>query len=80
MPCRKRDKNLGLPLFAIGAYLDGWGETNKLLGIGTALGKKEAGFKAATVALENRKLMKVYEDKKKAFLEEQRRATLLKEN
>ncbi|KAM0553858.1 hypothetical protein ACHAPJ_007204 [Fusarium lateritium] len=80
MPCKKKDKNLGLPLFAIGAYLDGWGETNKLLGIGTALGKKEAGFKAATVALENRKLMKVYEDKKKAFLEEQRRATLLKEN
>ncbi|KAF4967102.1 hypothetical protein FSARC_5294 [Fusarium sarcochroum] len=70
MPCKKKDKNLGLPLFAIGAYLDGWGETNKLLGIGTALGKKEAGFKAATVALENRKLMKVYEDKKKAFLEE----------
>ncbi|KAF5019353.1 hypothetical protein F66182_8642 [Fusarium sp. NRRL 66182] len=70
MPCKKKDKNLNLPLYAIGAYLDGWGETNKLLGIGTALRKKEAGDKAAMVALENRKLLKVYEDKKKAYLDE----------
>ncbi|KAJ4316418.1 hypothetical protein N0V84_007855 [Fusarium piperis] len=68
MPCNKKDKNLGLPLFAIGVYLDGWGETNKLLGIGTALQKKEAGAKAASAALENRKLMKLFGDKKKAFL------------
>ncbi|KAF5658353.1 ribonuclease iii [Fusarium heterosporum] len=72
MPCRKKDKNLNLPLFAIGAYLDGWGETSKLLGIGTALGKKEAGEKAAAAALENRKLLKVYEAKKKAWMEETR--------
>lgn len=68
MPCNKKDKNLGLPLFAIGAYLDGWGETNKLLGIGSALQKKEAGAKAASAALENRKLMKLFGDMKKAFL------------
>ncbi|KAM0427033.1 hypothetical protein ACHAPT_007931 [Fusarium lateritium] len=68
IPCKKKDKNLGLPLYAIGVYLDGWGETNKLLGIGTALSKKEAGTKAAGVALENRKLMKLFGDKKKTFL------------
>ncbi|SPJ87915.1 related to Ribonuclease III [Fusarium torulosum] len=72
MPCKKKDKNLNLPLFAIGVYLDGWGETNKLLGIGTALGKKEAGEKAAAEALENRKLLKVYESKKRAWMEEAR--------
>ncbi|KAM0192008.1 hypothetical protein ACHAPA_003091 [Fusarium lateritium] len=72
MPCRKKDKNLNLPLFAIGVYLDGWGEKDKLLGIGTALGKKEAGEKAAAEALENRKLLKVYEAKKRAWMEEAR--------
>ncbi|KAI8720490.1 RNase III domain-containing protein [Fusarium sp. LHS14.1] len=68
MPCNKKDKNLGLPLYAIGVYLDGWGETNKLLGVGTALKKTEAGAKAASAALENRKLMKLLGDKKQAFL------------
>jgi ribonuclease-3 len=72
MPCKKKDKNLNLPLFAIGVYMDGWGETNKLLGIGTALGKKEAGEKAAAEALENRRLIKVYETKKRAWMEEAR--------
>ncbi|KAM5351946.1 hypothetical protein ACJ41O_004669 [Fusarium nematophilum] len=70
MPCQKKDKNLGLPLFAMGVYLDGWGETNKLLGIGTALKKKEAAAKAAMVALENSKLMKLYGSKKRAFMDE----------
>ncbi|RSL55997.1 hypothetical protein CEP54_009074 [Fusarium duplospermum] len=68
MPCNKKDRNLGLPLYAMGVYLDGWGETNKLLGVGTALKKTEAGAKAASAALENRKLMKLLGDKKKAFL------------
>ncbi|UNI20036.1 Ribonuclease III [Purpureocillium takamizusanense] len=69
MPGNKKDKNHGLPLYTIGVYLDGWGETKKLLGTGTALQKKEAGHKAAAQALENKKLMKVYEAKKKAFQE-----------
>ena len=42
---------------------------NKVLGTGTALQKKEAGHKAAAQALENKKLMRVYETKKKAFQE-----------
>lgn len=69
MECTKKDKNLGLPLFAVGAYLDGWGEQHKLLGLGTALNVKEAGHKAATEAMQNRKLMKIYVAKKKEYME-----------
>ncbi|KAF7544805.1 hypothetical protein G7Z17_g9669 [Cylindrodendrum hubeiense] len=68
----KKDKNLGLPLFSVGIYLDGWGEKNKYLGVGTALKKKEAGQKAAAMALQNKKLMTLYGDKKRAFMETQK--------
>lgn len=66
---KKRDKHLGQELFTVGVYLDGWGESGKLLGVGSALSIKEAGQKAAAGVMENKKLMKVYESKKKAFLE-----------
>lgn len=69
MESNKRDRHLGQELFTIGVYLDGWGETGKLLGVGSALSVKEAGQKAAAEALESKKLMKVYESKKKALLE-----------
>lgn len=69
IPGNSKDKDLGLPLFTVGVYLDGWGEKNKLLGMGTALQKKEAGHKAAKMALENKRLMKLYGAKKKAFQE-----------
>ncbi|KAK1594949.1 RNase3 domain-containing protein [Colletotrichum navitas] len=65
----KKDKyNKKLALFTVGVYLDGWGEKNKLLGTGSDLNKKEAGQKAAQMALNNKKLMKVYEEKKRAFV------------
>ncbi|GJC85698.1 ribonuclease 3 [Colletotrichum liriopes] len=65
----KKDKyNKKLALFTVGVYLDGWGEKNKLLGTGSDLNKKEAGQKAAQMALNNKKLMKVYEEKKKAYM------------
>lgn len=67
----KKDKKLNLPLYPVGVYLTGWGEQDKLLGVGSALNKKEAGQKAAAAALENKKLMKLYGDKKKAFQEAQ---------
>ncbi|KAK7417133.1 hypothetical protein QQX98_004736 [Neonectria punicea] len=76
----KRDKNLSLPLFTVGVYLDGWGETNKFLGVGTALQKKEAGQKAAMMALENKKLMTLFGDKKIAFQEAQRALEEAKEH
>ncbi|KAK1639815.1 ribonuclease III domain-containing protein [Colletotrichum phormii] len=66
----KKDKyNNKLALFTVGVFLDGWGEKNKLLGTGSDLNKKEAGQKAAQMALNNKKLLKVYQDKKKAFLD-----------
>ncbi|KAJ3961343.1 hypothetical protein N0V92_001992 [Colletotrichum tropicale] len=65
---KQKDKlNKKLALFTIGVYLDGWGEKNKLLGVGSDLNKKEAGQKAATAALGNKKLMKTYQDKKVAL-------------
>ncbi|WQF81741.1 Putative ribonuclease III domain, double-stranded RNA-binding domain-containing protein [Colletotrichum destructivum] len=65
----KKDKyNKKLALFSVGVFLDGWGEKNKLLGTGSDLNKKEAGQKAAQMALDNKKLMKVYVEKKKALM------------
>ncbi|KAK8146774.1 hypothetical protein G3M48_002583 [Beauveria asiatica] len=69
MNSNRRDKHLGQELFTVGVYLDGWGESGKLLGVGSALSIKEAGQKAAVGVMENKKLMKVYESNKKAFLE-----------
>lgn len=69
IPSNKKN-GMGLPLFSVGVFLTGWGEVNKLLGVGEALGKKEAGQNAATEALEkNSKLIQGYEQKKKAELE-----------
>ena len=56
-------------MFTVGCFLTGWGETDKQIGFGSALGKKEAGAKAAQLALDNRKLLKVYIDKKKEYME-----------
>lgn len=63
----KKDKETGMPIFSVGCYLDGWGEQNKQLGHGSALGKKDAGNKAAEMALKNKKLLKSYVEKKKLF-------------
>ena len=63
----KKDKNSKLPVFTVGVYLDGWGEKDKQLGFGAALGKKEAGMKAAEMALGNKKLMKIYVEKKRLY-------------
>ncbi|KAI6779827.1 Ribonuclease-like protein [Emericellopsis cladophorae] len=74
LPCNKKDKHLKLPLFAVGLYLTGWGETGRELGLGIAQSKKEAAQKAATQALENRKLLKTYEQKKRAYVEAKKQA------
>ncbi|KLU83382.1 ribonuclease 3 [Magnaporthiopsis poae ATCC 64411] len=67
---RKKDKDNKLPLFSVGVMLDGWGENDLLLGRGIALSKKEAGDKAAQMALENKKQLKKYLDMKKAWLQQ----------
>ncbi len=69
-PMNRRDEYTKLPLFTMGVWIDGWGKS-ECLGYGTALSKKEASEKAAEQALGNKKQMKFYVAKKKAFLEMQ---------
>ncbi|KAL6871168.1 ribonuclease III [Trichoderma novae-zelandiae] len=69
LPGEKRDKNLGLPLFTVGVYLTGYGEVGRLLAVGTALSKKDAGHKAAEAALQNKRLIQAYEEKKKQYMQ-----------
>ncbi|KAL2171627.1 hypothetical protein VTG60DRAFT_2195 [Thermothelomyces hinnuleus] len=64
----KRDRDTNQELFFVGCFLTGWGETGLQLGYGAALGKKEAGQKAAVKAMENKKLMKKFVEKKKAHM------------
>lgn len=60
----KRDRVTNLPLFTMAVWVDAWG-VSKCLGYGTALGKKEAGQRAAEQALENKKGLKFFIAKKK---------------
>jgi ribonuclease-3 len=65
---QKVSKESRLPLYTVNVYLDGWGETNKLLGWGTAPNKGEAGHRAALCAMDNKKLIQVYVERKRAHL------------
>ncbi|PHH53917.1 Ribonuclease 3 [Ceratocystis fimbriata CBS 114723] len=69
MACKKKDRDTNLPLYSVGLFLTGWGEKEKMIGMATALSKKEAGQKAALQALDSNKLMKQYHAKKRAFIE-----------
>lgn len=68
LPSTKKHKDNKLPLFTVGCFLHGWGETDKQLGFGSALGKSEAGQKAAQMALDNKKMLKPYMEKREAAL------------
>lgn len=63
----KKAKDSGLPLYTVGVFLDGWGETHLQLGHGSGLSKKEAGAKAAQRALHNKKLISKFEAKRLDF-------------
>ncbi len=63
----KKAKDSGLPLYTVGVFLDGWGETHLQLGYGSGLSKKEAGARAAQRALDNKKLITRFETKKLDF-------------
>ncbi|KAL8387452.1 hypothetical protein RB595_009894 [Gaeumannomyces hyphopodioides] len=67
---KKKDKDNRLPLWSVGVKLDGWGEHDVLLGRGFALSKKEAGDKAAQMALDNKKQLKKYIDMKNAWMKQ----------
>ncbi|KAH6645889.1 ribonuclease III domain-containing protein [Truncatella angustata] len=60
----KKEKKTGLPWYTVGVYLDGWGVKSFKLGYGSAMSKKEAGTKAAQAALDNRKMISRFEQKK----------------
>ncbi|KAL7624434.1 hypothetical protein AAE478_005999 [Parahypoxylon ruwenzoriense] len=64
----KKEKQSGLPWYTVGVFFDGFGEKNLLLGVGSALSKKEAGANAAVKAMENKKLMKRLQEKKEESL------------
>ena len=61
----EKDQATGFPLYTVGVFLDGWGEKNRLLAKGKALGKKEAGAKAAEAALQSD--LYEYKEKKRIF-------------
>lgn len=63
----RKDASNKLPVFTVGAFLTGWGEKDRKIGFGSAHGKKDAGQKAAEMALANTKLMSGYAEKKKLF-------------
>lgn len=65
---QKRDPLTKVPLFVQGVYLVGYGE-DVFLGSGKDKNKKVAGEKAALFALGNKKLIKVYREKKQSILE-----------
>lgn len=65
----KKDKyNPKLTTYTVNLYMDGWGEKNMWLGRGTDLSKKQAGQKAAQMALNNASFMKKFSAKKAAFM------------
>lgn len=70
---QKKDPLTKVKLFTQGAFLVGYGETVQL-GTGTDKNKKEANEKAAQNALENKKLMNVYREKKRVLQENKRAA------
>lgn len=64
IPGPKTDRSNKLPLFTVGCFLTGWGEKEKQIGRGSGNGKKDAGNKAAKMALDNKKMMAEYLKKK----------------
>lgn len=67
------DKETAGMIYTVGVYLTGWGKSNEQLGFGRAKGKKEAGLRAAEMALANQKIMREYSKMKKEFDEKRRK-------
>lgn len=63
----RKDPNTKRAVYSVGVFLTGWGEVDKQIGFGSANGKKEAGIKAADMALKNKKMMSTYLAKRKIY-------------
>lgn len=72
---QKRDQLTNIKLFTQGAFLIGYGETVQL-GTGTDKKKVVANEKAAMNALENKKLITMYRERKNVILEKKRAAEI----
>jgi ribonuclease III len=68
-----KDPNTKLAVFTVGVYLNGWGEKDKELGVGKGISKRDAGMKAAEMALANTKLLSRYEEMKRVYDEDRRK-------
>lgn len=69
VPTKQKNKHNKSPMYSVKLFLKGWGEQKKELGWGTGVSKKEAGQKAAVMALANKKQMAVYVARKKAYVD-----------
>ncbi|KAJ2902353.1 RNase3 domain-containing protein [Zalerion maritima] len=68
IPCKRKDSKTSMPLFSVGVVVDGWGTKDNKLGWGTALSKKEAGQKAAAMAIANKKAIKQWIEWKQKYV------------
>ncbi|KAK3990903.1 ribonuclease 3 [Cladorrhinum sp. PSN332] len=63
-----KDRETGGPVYSVGCFLNGWGEEGLQLGHGSGRNKKEAGHKAALMAIANGKLTKRFRERKEGYL------------
>lgn len=61
----QKSRETKLAVFTVALYLDGWGEQGRLLGTGKGNGKKDAGERAAEMALQKKELIESCMEKKK---------------
>lgn len=55
---------MGYSFFVVGVYFSGWGVKDDFFGIGMVLKKFEVGIRVVEEVFKNKKLMKIYGEKK----------------
>lgn len=65
--------------YTVGVYITGWGLERKILGQGVAVGKKEAGMRAAADALDRNPFVEELHEKKRVATAERKRLLDLQE-
>ncbi|KAK4226627.1 ribonuclease III domain-containing protein [Podospora fimiseda] len=64
----KKDKGSSNLIYTVGCFMNRLGEEALQLGWGSGRNKKEAGQKAAIMAMENKKVIKKFKEEKEAYL------------